>query len=73
VVDRNKTARSLKSSAGKTDLSSFDAIACGPGLTLDATPILQGVLEGLFNSTDTDGGLNILAQMELSTLSRRQA
>jgi len=29
----------------KNDLSSFDAIACGPGLTLDATPILQGVLE----------------------------
>ncbi|MDZ4874467.1 MAG: hypothetical protein CLLPBCKN_003863 [Chroococcidiopsis cubana SAG 39.79] len=27
-----------------TDLESFQAIACGPGLTLEATPIIQGVL-----------------------------
>jgi NAD(P)H-hydrate repair Nnr-like enzyme with NAD(P)H-hydrate dehydratase domain len=26
-----------------TDLSSFDAIACGPGLTRDAVPVVQKV------------------------------
>ncbi|GAB1541405.1 NAD(P)H-hydrate dehydratase [Scytonema sp. NUACC21] len=57
-----------------TDLSKFNAIACGPGLTKDANPILQDVL----NSTnllvlDADG-LNILAAMgTIPTLQKRQA
>jgi len=29
----------------KTDLSSFDVIACGPGLTLDATDFARSVRE----------------------------
>ena len=58
----------------KTDLSSFDAIACGPGLTLDATPILPGVLESDCPLVLDADGLNILAQMgTIPTLSQRQA
>ncbi|MEH2078953.1 MAG: NAD(P)H-hydrate dehydratase [Nostoc sp.] len=57
-----------------TNLSSFNAIACGPGLTRDATPIVQ-------EATDSDrlllldaDGLNILAQMgAIATLKKRQA
>ncbi|MGJ5633042.1 NAD(P)H-hydrate dehydratase [Nostoc sp. CALU 1950] len=66
----------------KTDLSSFNAIACGPGLTRDATPIVQEVIEsdGFANAKgerplilDADG-LNILAQMgAIATLKKRQA
>ncbi|MBW4632228.1 MAG: NAD(P)H-hydrate dehydratase [Iphinoe sp. HA4291-MV1] len=58
----------------KTDLSSFDAIACGPGLTQDANPILQQVL-GSTNPLVLDAdGLNILAQMgTIATLQKRQS
>ena len=57
-----------------TDLSSFNAIACGPGLTRDATPIVQRVLESDHPLVLDADGLNILAQMEtIPTLSKRQA
>jgi NAD(P)H-hydrate epimerase len=60
--------------AEKTDLSLFDAIACGPGLTLDATPILQGVLESDRPLILDADGLNIIAQLgTIPTLSKRQA
>lgn len=57
-----------------TDISSFDAIACGPGLTRDAKPIVQEVLDSdRLLVLDADG-LNILAQMDtIPTLSKRQA
>lgn len=56
------------------DLNSYDAIACGPGLTLDAKPIMQGVLESKLPLVLDADGLNILAQLgAVSTLSQRQA
>ena len=57
-----------------TDLSSFNAIACGPGLTRDAMPIVQQVIESeRLLLLDADG-LNILAQMgAIATLKKRQA
>jgi NAD(P)H-hydrate epimerase len=58
----------------KTELSSFDAIACGPGLTLEATPILSGVLESNRPLVLDADGLNILAQLgTIPTLAQRQA
>lgn len=58
----------------KTDLGSFDAIACGPGLTLEATPILQEVLESDRPLVLDADGLNILANIgTIPTLSKRQA
>ncbi|WP_439566281.1 NAD(P)H-hydrate dehydratase [Gloeocapsopsis crepidinum] len=58
----------------KTDLSSFDAIACGPGLTVDAKPILQEVLDSDRPLVLDADGLNILAQMGTTqTLQHRQA
>ena len=58
----------------KTDLRSFDAIACGPGLTLDATPILPGVLESDCPLILDADGLNILAHLgTIPTLQKRQA
>jgi ADP-dependent NAD(P)H-hydrate dehydratase / NAD(P)H-hydrate epimerase len=55
-----------------TDLSSFSAIACGPGLTKDAVPLVQQVLESA-NPLVADG-LNILAEMGTSqTLQTRNA
>ncbi|MEA5602323.1 NAD(P)H-hydrate dehydratase [Nostoc sp. UHCC 0252] len=57
-----------------TDLSSFNAIACGPGLTRDATPIVQEVIESERPLILDADGLNILAQMgAIATLKKRQA
>ncbi len=57
-----------------TDLSSFSAIACGPGLTIEATPIIQQVLKcdrPLILDAD---GLNILAKLgTIPTITQRQA
>ncbi|MGJ5676376.1 MAG: NAD(P)H-hydrate dehydratase [Nostochopsis sp.] len=47
-----------------TDLNSFHAIACGPGLTKDASPILQQVLESTNPLVLDADGLNILAEMK---------
>ncbi|TFI54508.1 bifunctional ADP-dependent NAD(P)H-hydrate dehydratase/NAD(P)H-hydrate epimerase [Mastigocladus laminosus UU774] len=56
-----------------TDLNSFDAIACGPGLTKDASPILQQVLESINPLVLDADGLNILAEMKtIPTLQKRQ-
>ncbi|MFH7024432.1 MAG: NAD(P)H-hydrate dehydratase [Heteroscytonema crispum UTEX LB 1556] len=57
-----------------TNLNSFNAIACGPGLTRDATPIVQEVLESTdFLVLDADA-LNILAQMgTIPILQKREA
>ncbi|MEH1851277.1 MAG: NAD(P)H-hydrate dehydratase [Nostoc sp.] len=58
----------------KTDLSSFNAIACGPGLTRDATPIVQEVIKSERPLLLDADGLNILAQMgAIATLKKRQA
>ncbi|NJM70432.1 MAG: NAD(P)H-hydrate dehydratase [Scytonema sp. RU_4_4] len=46
-----------------TDLSSFSAIACGPGLTQDASPILHEVLDSTNPLVLDADGLNILAQI----------
>ena len=57
-----------------TDLSSFNAIACGPGLTRDATPIVQEVIKSERPLLLDADGLNILAQMgAIATLKKRQA
>jgi NAD(P)H-hydrate epimerase len=57
-----------------TDLSSFNAIACGPGLTRDATPIVQEVIESERPLLLDADGLNILGQMgTIPTLQKRQA
>jgi ADP-dependent NAD(P)H-hydrate dehydratase / NAD(P)H-hydrate epimerase len=57
-----------------TDLSSFNAIACGPGLTTDASPILPEVLDSKDPLVLDADGLNILAQMGVvTTLQKRQA
>ncbi|MBW4420559.1 MAG: NAD(P)H-hydrate dehydratase [Myxacorys californica WJT36-NPBG1] len=55
-------------------LSSFHAIACGPGLTTEASSIVQQILDSeSFLVLDADG-LNILAQQEtIPTLQKRQA
>ncbi len=58
----------------KTDLSSFNAIACGPGLTKEASPIVQKVLESDRPLILDADGLNILAEIgTLPTLQKRQA
>ncbi|QDL10987.1 bifunctional ADP-dependent NAD(P)H-hydrate dehydratase/NAD(P)H-hydrate epimerase [Brasilonema octagenarum UFV-E1] len=57
----------------KTDLNSFSAIACGPGLTRDASPILQEVLDSISPLLLDADGLNILAEMgTINTLQKRQ-
>ncbi len=57
-----------------TNLNSFDAIACGPGMTTDANQILQQILDTSQNLLLDADGLNILATMgTLQTLQKRQA
>ncbi|MEO3704728.1 NAD(P)H-hydrate dehydratase [Trichormus azollae] len=58
---------------GKTHLSSFSVIACGPGLTQDSTPIVQQVIESQVPLILDADALNILAQIRtISTLQKRQ-
>ncbi len=57
----------------KTNLDSFDGIACGPGLTLEATPIIQEVLQSNCPLILDADGLNILAELgAIATLAQRQ-
>ncbi|WP_414753815.1 NAD(P)H-hydrate dehydratase [Anabaena sp. CCY 9910] len=57
-----------------TNLSSFSAIACGPGLTKDATSIVEEVLASDRPLVLDADGLNILAQLgTIPTLQQRQA
>jgi NAD(P)H-hydrate epimerase len=57
----------------KTDLNSFHAIACGPGLTTDATPVVQEVLTSTVPVILDADGLNILAAIgTVETLQKRQ-
>ncbi len=57
-----------------TDLNTFDAIACGPGITLDASLILQEILDTSNPLLLDADGLNILASMgTLQTLQKRIA
>ncbi|MBE9126447.1 MULTISPECIES: NAD(P)H-hydrate dehydratase [unclassified Coleofasciculus] len=56
------------------DLSKFSAIACGPGLTLGAKSVVQGVMDAECPLVLDADGLNILAELRtIPTLLRRQA
>ncbi|MGM3305877.1 NAD(P)H-hydrate dehydratase [Anabaena sp. WFMT] len=56
------------------DLSSFSIIACGPGLTKDAMPIVQQVIASEVPLILDADALNILAQLgTIPTLQQRQA
>jgi ADP-dependent NAD(P)H-hydrate dehydratase / NAD(P)H-hydrate epimerase len=55
------------------DLSKFDAIACGPGLTLDAAEIVQQVLDSDRPLVLDADGLNALSEIGAETLQKRQA
>jgi ADP-dependent NAD(P)H-hydrate dehydratase / NAD(P)H-hydrate epimerase len=55
------------------DLTKFDIIACGPGLTVDAQSIVQKVLQAKCPIVLDADALNILAQLgTISALSSRQ-
>jgi ADP-dependent NAD(P)H-hydrate dehydratase / NAD(P)H-hydrate epimerase len=47
-----------------TRLDSFSAIACGPGLTIDAAPVIKQVIASTDPLVIDADGLNILANME---------
>ena len=49
------------------------AIACGPGLTIEATPIIQQVLDSDRPLVLDADGLNIMAKLGISTITQRQA
>ena len=56
------------------DLSKYSAIACGPGLTVGAQPVVQQVLEAECPLVLDADGLNILAELRtIPTLLRRRA
>jgi len=58
----------------ETDLSSYNAIACGPGLTKDAQLVVQKVLASNCPLVLDADGLNVLADLgSFPTLSQRQA
>lgn len=70
--EKNGAIAHLQLPAG-TDLSSFQAIACGPGLTLDASEILPAILASDRSLILDADGLNILAQLgTIPTLLQRQ-
>ncbi|AFZ15302.1 YjeF-related protein [Crinalium epipsammum PCC 9333] len=56
------------------ELSDYSAIACGPGLTKDASSVVQSALNSTIPLILDADGLNILAQLgTIPTLSQRQA
>ena len=55
------------------DLSKYSAIACGPGLTIEARSVVQGVLEAQCPLILDADGLNALAELRtIPTLLRRR-
>lgn len=57
----------------EVDLSKFDAIACGPGLTTDATDIVKQTLESDRPLVLDADGLNLLAKLGVAVLKSRQS
>jgi NAD(P)H-hydrate epimerase len=58
----------------EVDLSKYNVIACGPGLTRHAKPVVQQILAAQNPLVLDADGLNILADLDtLSTLRQRQA
>lgn len=55
------------------ELSAYQTIACGPGLTADAAAVVKTVLECNCPLLLDADGLNILATLGISTLKQRQA
>jgi hydroxyethylthiazole kinase-like uncharacterized protein yjeF len=71
---RETTSGAIAQLPDGTDLSQYDAIACGPGLTTDAKPVVQQVLESDRPLVLDADGLNVLAQLgTVPTLSKRVA
>lgn len=57
-----------------SDFSKYDVIACGPGLTLEATSVIEQVLEASCPLILDADGLNILAQLgTMEHLGKRSA
>lgn len=57
-----------------TNLNSFNAIACGPGLTKDSISVVQAVMESQVPLVLDADGLNILAELgTIASLKKRQA
>lgn len=57
-----------------SEFDRYSAIACGPGLTMDAKPILEQVLEAECPLVLDADGLNILAELDpIPALAKRQA
>jgi NAD(P)H-hydrate epimerase len=55
------------------DLEDYSAIACGPGLTREAKPVIQAVIEATCPLVLDADGLNILAELRtIPTLLRRK-
>lgn len=56
------------------DLKSFDAIGCGPGLTLDAASLVESVVEASLPVVLDADGLNVLAHLgAIATLKERRS
>lgn len=55
------------------DLSKFDAIACGPGLTLDAAEVVHQILDSDRPIVLDADGLNALSEIGTQTLQKRQS
>ncbi|WP_017716951.1 bifunctional ADP-dependent NAD(P)H-hydrate dehydratase/NAD(P)H-hydrate epimerase [Kamptonema formosum] len=56
------------------DLNSYSAIACGPGLTVGAAPVVEAVLESSPPLVLDADGLNVLAHLgAIATLTERRA
>ncbi len=71
---RETTSGAIAQLPDGTDLSKYDAIACGPGLTTDAKPVVQQVLESDRSLVLDADGLNVLAHLgTVPTLSKRVA
>ncbi len=76
IVDcpENKEGAIASLPFSKTDLSQFDAVACGPGLTTEAKSVVHKVLQAECPLILDADGLNILAeQVVTELLSQRNA
>jgi NAD(P)H-hydrate epimerase len=74
IIDCPETETGAIANLPEIDFNDYSAIACGPGLTRDATPVVQAVLASSRPLVLDADGLNILAQLgTIPTLSQRQA
>jgi ADP-dependent NAD(P)H-hydrate dehydratase / NAD(P)H-hydrate epimerase len=73
VLECSEESGAIAALPPETDLTTYDAIACGPGLTRDAAPVVCAILAAAVPLVLDADGLNCLAEWGVEHLRSRTA